>query len=103
VVRVELDGRHAGRCGIRARELDQHGGPGGIVVRAGTAAVVVPMRHHDDRSRRAAHRLGDEVLKADASATGDLRVEAFRPDREAVGLELSAEPVDGGGSTRRAG
>ena len=93
VVRPEGPAGEAGRRSVGARQLHQHGGTGGIVVRAEPCAVVVAVGHHDDRPRRTPNRLGDEVLHLHAAVARDDGAEAFCPDRQPVGLELVAEPL----------
>jgi hypothetical protein len=60
------------------------------------------MGHHDDRSRRRPHGLGDEVLHLDPSPSRDDGAEALGPDRQAVWRELLAEPVGRVEAARRA-
>ena len=99
VIRVQRSARESRRRSIGAGELDQHCSPGSVVIRSRTAAVVVAVGDHDDRARRAADRLRDDILHLDATAAGNDGAETLGPDRQAVAPQLVAEPV---GRSKRA-
>ena len=95
--------RSCGRC-VRARELDERGGPRRVVIQPAVRPGAVPVRHdHDLRWRDSYPRLlGDEVDQRRALAV-DRGHEPLAADVEAVRLELPAEPGGGTLGARRAG
>ena len=98
---VEPDGGGGRR--VRARELDQRRGTGGVVVRPGARAAVVPVGHEDDRLLRQAGLRCDEVLELQPAATGDGCGERLGMHLEAVRLQLRREPAGGVRRPGRAG
>ncbi len=95
VVRAQCPAGVAGRCTVRSRQLHEHRRARGVVVGPEPGAVIVAVRHDDDRARGAPDRLGDEVLHLHAAVARDDGAEALRVDRQPVGPELFAEPVRG--------
>ena len=102
VIRVQLAAWKSGWRTVGTCELDQGRRAGCVVVRTRARPVVVAVRHHDDRSGRAADRLGEEVLHVDSPVAGDDGAEVLRTHRQAVRFELLAEPVRGSERSRKA-
>ncbi len=87
--------RRAGkrRLRVRAGQLDQRRGPGGVVVRARADPEVVAMRGDDDLLLRLAGDDRDEVLELARAEPGDRRPEALDLGVEPVRRELCLVPV----------
>ena len=86
-------GAGRGRLCVRARELDERGGAGGVVDHAAAEADLVAMREHDDHARRAARDAHDHVRQRALAEPGHLGLEPLSLRPEAVEPELLVDPV----------
>jgi hypothetical protein len=98
VAREERQGvrqRRGGRRGARrvgSCQLEERGGAGGVVVRAGAGAAVVAVRHDEDRLQRPSRPGGQEVDEPRPPVAGDRGREGVPPDPVAVRRHVLHEP-----------
>src|SRR5262245_55150896 len=76
VIRLRRVGRRL-RGRVRARQLEQCGRAGAVVVGTWARARVVAVRDDDDQLVRAALARRDQVFELDVSATWDFRVKTL--------------------------